>query len=283
MRDEVPLFDMVEFSLTELCNRTCNFCPRYDAKVYPNRDLHMDFGLYKKIICELGDIGYQDVIVYSGFGEPLLYKNIFEAIQLAREKCPEARIDLKTNGDFLNVENMKKLFEKGLSLLHISLYDGSQFIEKFEDMIEKAGLDEEHVKLRVRFLHEEEKYGLIISNRGGMVNKEVCPPLETPMNNCCYYPFYTFFIDFDGKVLLCPHDWGKKLVLADANNETLVEIWNSDKMNEIRARLNIRDRDFGPCDVCNVNGTMYGQKKYEAWQLYMAKKNEKMEEYPIQI
>ena len=26
-----------------------------------------------------------------------------------------------------------------------------------------------------------------------------------------------------------------------------------------------------------------GKKKYEAWQLYMAKKNEKMEEYPIQI
>ena len=31
----------VEFNPTELCNRTCHFCPRVDPEVYPNRKLHL--------------------------------------------------------------------------------------------------------------------------------------------------------------------------------------------------------------------------------------------------
>ena len=31
----------VEVNTTELCNRTCSFCPRADPKVFGNRNLHM--------------------------------------------------------------------------------------------------------------------------------------------------------------------------------------------------------------------------------------------------
>ena len=31
----------VEINTTELCNRTCVFCPRHDPKVFPNRNLHL--------------------------------------------------------------------------------------------------------------------------------------------------------------------------------------------------------------------------------------------------
>ena len=31
----------IELNTTELCNRTCVFCPRHDSEVYPNRNLHM--------------------------------------------------------------------------------------------------------------------------------------------------------------------------------------------------------------------------------------------------
>ena len=27
----------------------------------------------------------------------------------------------------------------------------------------------------------------------------------------CYYPSYNFFIDYNGDVLMCSHDWGKKI------------------------------------------------------------------------
>ena len=36
-------------------------------------------------------------------------------------------------------------------------------------------------------------------------------PLKNSLNLKCYYPSYTFFMDYNGDVLMCPHDWGKKL------------------------------------------------------------------------
>ena len=46
----------VQFNTTELCNRTCDFCPRVDPQVYPNRNLHMTVDTVDKITKDLSDI-----------------------------------------------------------------------------------------------------------------------------------------------------------------------------------------------------------------------------------
>ena len=38
--------------------------------------------------------------------------------------------------------------------------------------------------------------------------------LKSPLNNPCYIPSYTLFFDYLGDVLMCPHDWGKKIILG---------------------------------------------------------------------
>ena len=73
---------LIDFNLTELCNRTCEFCPRHDSKIYPNKDLHMDINLLNKIIDELAILKYKNRILFCGFGEPLLYKHIYHAIKV---------------------------------------------------------------------------------------------------------------------------------------------------------------------------------------------------------
>ena len=37
------------------------------------------------------------------------------------------------------------------------------------------------------------------------------PSLKEPLKKPCYYPHYTFFMDYTGEVLVCSHDWGKNL------------------------------------------------------------------------
>lgn len=263
---DIPLFNLVEFSTTELCNRKCQFCPRY-KDVYPNRDLHMSLELFEKIINDLADISYKDNICFSGFGEPMMYKHIFKAVGIARRCLPAAKIYLYSNGDFFDVDVMNDLYDIGIDVLRISIYD-KKMIHRFQDMVEELGLDDDKIKLRVRCLPREDNFGLIISNRGGNVDESFCPPLDKPMVKRCYYPFYMLYVDFDGHVLLCPHDWGKYFVVGDLNVESVMDVWCSDRMNMVRHRLNSMDRDFQPCNVCNVNGMMDGQKKYEAWQLY---------------
>ena len=69
MSTEFPASSLmiVDFMLTELCNRTCDFCPR--AVDYPNLNLHMNLELFNKICTDLSDIDYKNRILLCGFGE----------------------------------------------------------------------------------------------------------------------------------------------------------------------------------------------------------------------
>ena len=59
---------------------------------------------------------------------------------------------------------------------------------------------------------------------------------------------------------MCPHDWGKKIILGDLNKEKLKDIWFSKKFMGIRKMLNKSNRNFTPCNVCDVEGTFMGKK-----------------------
>ena len=72
------------------------------------------------------------MVRYSGFVEPLLDKNIFNLINEVKTKLPEARTELVTNGDVLNKNRLKKLFEYGLNTILISVYDGPEDAERFK-------------------------------------------------------------------------------------------------------------------------------------------------------
>ena len=59
--------------------------------------------------------------MYSGFNEPLLNKQAYQNISSARDYLPDAKIELITNGDVLNITRLKKLFKSGLTTLLIIL------------------------------------------------------------------------------------------------------------------------------------------------------------------
>ena len=63
----------------------------------------------------------------------------------------KSRKELYTNGDLLNVDKLVKLFEAGLTSIHISLYDDPEQIERFLIMRNKAGIKVEQFILRERF------------------------------------------------------------------------------------------------------------------------------------
>ena len=62
----------VEINPTELCNRTCSFCPRSDPNVYPNRNLNMTIDTAENISNQLLDANFTGDIHITGFGEPTL-------------------------------------------------------------------------------------------------------------------------------------------------------------------------------------------------------------------
>ena len=258
---ELPLPTEIEISESGTCNRTCSFCPR-SADNFIDKKEFITNKLHEKLCIELKELNYKGTIRYSGFVEPMLDKNIFNLINMVRNYLPESNIEMVTNGDPLNLKGLKRLFESGLNKILISAYDGKKESDKLEDLCIQANLTEKQYIVRHRYYSEDQDFGITLSNRSGlMTNAEFkIDALQEPLKKPCFIPSYTFFLDYQGDVLMCPHDWGKKVILGDLKKEKLLDIWFGKRFMGIRKMLNKSNRNFQPCNVCDVDGTFMGKK-----------------------
>ena len=180
---------------------------------------------------------------------------------MVRKYLPNTNIELVTNGDVLNMKRLKQLFDKGLNKILISAYDSKEDADKLESLCVNSNLTEEQYIVRHRYYSEDKDFGITLSNRSGLMqNAEYkIDNLKEPLKKPCYIPSYTFFLDYQGDVLMCPHDWGKKIILGNLNKEKLIDIWFSKKSIGIRKMLHKSNRNFTPCNVCDVEGTLMGE------------------------
>lgn len=251
----------IELNTTELCNRKCVFCPRVDPEIYPNRDLHMSDDLVAKIAADLAAISFRGRISLSGFGEPLLNKRLSRHVEMLRAKLPTNVIDTNTNGDRLTADIVSDLFGKGISSIYVNMYDGPEQRAHFEAMFAAANIEKDRYKLRPHWIGVEESFGLALNNRGGMVSSSAAD-LKIPekaKTAKCYYPFSRGMIDWDGKMLLCSNDWGRKYSVGSVLEKTIAELWLSEEMNSARRKLAAENREFSPCAQCDINGTLTGE------------------------
>ena len=95
LKDGQPLDSIltIEINTTELCNRTCVFCPRHDPTVFPNRNLHLTVKGAQTIAEELGENQYNGKISFSGFGENLLNPNFIEIVKEFHFALPTATLE----------------------------------------------------------------------------------------------------------------------------------------------------------------------------------------------
>src|SRR6056300_1114082 len=122
----------VEVNTTELCNRTCVFCPRHDPNVYPNRNLNMTQMGALYIAEQLAEINYSGKISFSGYSENLLNPQFTEIVRAFRICLPRATLECNTNGDRITKQSFNNLIDAGLDLLYINLYDGPEQYDVFE-------------------------------------------------------------------------------------------------------------------------------------------------------
>ena len=266
-KNDVPLPSVVEISESGMCNRKCSFCPRSDPN-YNHVNEFISDKLIIKLSKELFEYNYKGIFLFSGFVEPMLDKNIYNLIRIVSKNLPECRIEMVSNGDALNKNRVIKLFNSGLTTLLVSIYDGKKEAEAMERLLKSAGLEPEDYKVRHRYLPKEKDFGITLSNRAGtMDNAEFSiPSLKEPLKKPCNYPHYTFFMDYNGDVLICSHDWGKKIIAGNIKKDKFIDIWCGEKFSSARQRLAKSDRNFSPCDKCDVTGTFMGANHASSWK-----------------
>ena len=208
----------IELNITELCNRECSFCPR--AHGYPNLNLNMSINTAIKIRDQAK--GFVDNIHIVGRGEPLLHPDFLSILFVLSN---DFSIRIMTNGDHLN-KHIKELddlldLNSGKHHITISLYDGE---EQYKEMKNLYGSYSDITYYKTYDTGQSIKDSDFnkkhyITNRTGAL-------YEAKSDKPCYIPLNRMFIDWDGTVNLCCHDWTVKATYGDVNKEDLKDIYN---------------------------------------------------------
>ena len=248
----------VQINPTELCNRTCSFCPRHDKKIYKNQNKHISIETIKNLCIGLKELNFKNRIGFVGFGEPLLCKTIIESIKTVKDLIPDIEyLEVNTNGDKLTKDIIRKLFDVGCSHISISMYDSDKS-EYFLSLKKDIPIE---MILRHHYNHNV-NYNLNIVNRSDLLkgSKNIFN------NNPCYLPFYKMLVDWNGDLLLCDNNWKKDIVFGNVNTDNLKDVWYGDKINKYRNIL-INNRNIKPCINCSVNG-VFEDRGIESVNLY---------------
>jgi radical SAM protein with 4Fe4S-binding SPASM domain len=129
--------------------------------------------LWEKIIVELGEKHMTKTVFFHILGEPLLHRDIFDAIRLANQY--DIAVSLYTNGALLNSSRSSKLLgalKKGRVVLSMQSIDEESFkkrsngsmswaeyIEKLRDFVLLAEKNENQIPVQVHFMCDVKSMG----------------------------------------------------------------------------------------------------------------------------
>ena len=255
-----PLPSWIELSLIDTCNRSCSFCPKSNEQIAPNTHQKMERVLIEKLCSDLKKINFNGAFCLCGYGEPLLHK---DHIFIINELAKIGQVEIITNGDTINDEELREIYSSNASRLLISLYDGSDQLKKFQEMIERNKIPKDFVILRDRWYSDKKDFGVKLTNRVGTVS--VGNQDKIQINKKCYYTSYQLLIDWNGDVFLCPQDWQRRVTMGNIMQKSFFDIWNGKILNKFRTLHLKGDRSQSPCNSCNANGMVYGEKHSKAW------------------
>lgn len=240
--DKFSTLKNLEINVTNSCNRVCDNCP-HSVEDYEYQYGRADLSLFNTLAAQLIEKNYNGSIVLCGFGEPTMYKHLALAVEIL--SATNANIELITNGELLNRDNVAELFSVGLSVLNISVYEES-FLEHAHQLV--AGLKEDQWLIRDRY-----------SEKQAVVNRiEIFKDIKTTDRSTpCWLPAYKMLLDHNGDVMLCCNDWTRSTVFGNIFETNVWDIW-TEKMQAKRLELLEGKNITGVCTNCNVYGNTYG-------------------------
>jgi radical SAM protein with 4Fe4S-binding SPASM domain len=255
----------------------------------------MDMNIYMKLIDEIALLPIKTkVLRLYKEGEPLMNGNLPAMIQYAKKSGAFESIDLTTNGSLLTKEKSVALIDAGLDRINISVEALST--EKYKSITTVDLNFEEYVKNIKYFYDNRKECTVFIKTIGNYLEKDEreffyntfgdisdliaienlapCWPeydmrdfekdfdcgiygQEKGVVEVCPYLFYTITVNVDGSVSACYLDWEHKLIVGDLHDDSFMDIWNGEKMQELR-KLHLQKRR---CDneVCRNCGQLtYG-------------------------
>lgn len=285
-RQSLPKGIAVE--VTNVCNIACSYCPK--SLGIGVQGAHMDFTLLIKVIDEACALLQLEQVVLAGFGEPLLYPQMEEAIAYIKNKKPFAKVVITTNGILLTEPKAEKLLQAGLDQLTVSLNAVSrerykeftkcdyyeQIVNNTRSLLKLVNERSNKVKVYVQILaglnteNDIEKFkkywqpylgkcGEIqvqpFVNWGGMI--KIAPEKsEQQKRYPCIHLYNNWIISREGEALACCMVFPAQqeaLKLGNIKDKSLQELYLSGRIKELQ-KLNQQGKLYtlAPCKDCDA-------------------------------
>ena len=232
LNKDIPFLEHIEIETVNRCNGGCDFCP---VSVGNERrpEMRMKEELFTCIIDQLADRDYSGRLATFSNNEPFLDDRIVRFNKYAREKLPNARIHLFTNGTLLKLETFVEIMNY---LDEIVIDNYNQQLELIPTVKKIVQYCEEHKELVEKVTVVTRKPHEIRTSRGGDApNREKSDYLKA-----------------DGKVSLCCNDPYGKYTLGDLSVQTIDEVWYGKEFARVRKAMLKGRKAFGGCCYCDT-------------------------------
>ncbi|MBI1388542.1 MAG: radical SAM protein [bacterium] len=276
---------LVDLELASRCNLKCPMCPTIteefiEKRVKPYRRGLLDFDLAKKIIDEVAGKVY--ALRLSWVGEPTLHPKFVEIVQYAKDHGIH-EVSFLTNGYRMRRDFFTRVAQAGADWITISI-DGmgetynkiraplkfDETLQKIREMKEykdKNGLKKPVIKIQGVWPAVRESAELFYNTFAPYVDMIAFNPLIDYLHKdtdivyedgfSCPQYYQRLVVSSNGKVAMCSNDDNVEVVIGDANEQSVHQIWHGEKMNELRA---IHSVDGGFKNIISCRRCYYPRK-----------------------
>ncbi|MBN1969061.1 MAG: radical SAM protein [Candidatus Delongbacteria bacterium] len=270
----------VTLEITSLCNYKCIHCapqnPKFSNEV--KKKGNMDFDLFLRLMDEVDKYGKRNLAVHKD-GEPLIYPKILDVLKRLKKNV-DHHVYLTTNGVFLSEEVSNTILENRVDTINFSLGAYSPDIYKkirggelqlvlknIEYFLKRSKHFNYNPRIIAQIIRlsdfpemEKEIYNFKTFWEEKGLEVQIWDELnwgEDKLNRGKYrYPcfslFNSIFVNSSGNVSPCCIDWKESLVVGKTSEYSLKEIWDGQKLKQIR-KIHLENKeDLLPmCKNCN--------------------------------
>lgn len=288
LKSEFP--SQVIVDTTEVCNLACIHCPHEKFKQsVAYGGVFLEAELNKKLVDEIAEYGKDctQYLRYTGDGEPLLHKSIFEMLKYAVDNSGTT-VTLTTNGTLLSELKIEMLLAAGVNIVDISIdaflpetyskirVNGDLNVTRKNvlNLIRSVKRNNSHLKVVVSYIEQEynlaetKEFELFWKDNGadyvvirnlhsnaGLIGEyaEKMKATQASLNRRpCLYPWERIVLTPKGFLSFCPAGWMGGAVLDDYRNCKIHEIWQAPIYKNIRqAHLSNNFSEFAQlCGTC---------------------------------
>jgi radical SAM protein with 4Fe4S-binding SPASM domain len=275
---EYPLDVIAETS--NICNLKCSMCFQVDKELPVLKTTStpfMSMATFKKIVDECAKHRIP-ALKLNWRGEPMLNSNFTEMLRYAKAKGI-LEVTSLTNGTLMNVDICRAIVDAKMDQLVLSIdgftketyekirigADYNTVINNLKNLIQIRGKRRKPF-IRLQYTesdinrHETASFHEYWKDKVDEITISYCQDFGSPEKNrsadipvyeyICKQPFQRLVIMTDGNACVCATDVMGSLSVGNIHDTSLIELWNCDKINELRQKH--KDGNYHQNVMCRI-------------------------------